>query len=112
MQRQESDRIDQSGLTKEQSTEPSSTHQAIASAATRDIVWFPRQTATLYTNHRSTLLQMQRFHQDTLTSMGETNLRSCQPILHTVHLTLVLGDAPPAKCVRADGTMGHSRMER
>ena len=103
----ESDGTDQSGLTKEQCTDSSSTHQAVASAATRDTVWFPLNSNTLY-KPPATSLRMQRFHRDALTSAGETNLCSCQPIPHTVYLTLALGDATPCKMRTSDGTMAQS----
>lgn len=38
----------QSGLSKQQCTEQSSTHQAVVSAATGDPVWFPLTSSTPY----------------------------------------------------------------
>ena len=52
--------------------------------------------------------QMQRFHRDALTSAGETTLSSCQPIPHSVYLTLASGDGPPCKTRTSDGTMEQS----
>ena len=51
---------------------------------------------------------MQRFHRDALASAGETNLRSCQLIPHTVYFTLALGDAPPCKTRTSNGSMEQS----